>query len=380
MSQPVPASAVASKSAPTAAADAPIGIGVRLGHAVLPEDATVSMLRAAIELSNSKFWWPGLANELNPSIIDVDKALALLAAVPSLPKKTRNRLAGLQLSLNHRDLQVSSAAPTTAASFAKPFALEIVEVRDKTLAARTTVPVVPELARERAKAAQQQLSAESKTIESLEALRLAEPQLGDPQRKTVQELTAARWRRSALVSSWRANAELLSKQPGASAADTAQSAAANQAFKAYHLLGGYGMPGSRRELKASFYLAEGYADKQGQARAELLTTFAAATAALFLHALLSPQELTLTHEALQQALLKHTGAPSSRAQGALGEALETARGTIKQPNHKALGEWLTECTQAVKTDADLQAFLEHVSAVSRKYAVILAAGSPLNWR
>lgn len=129
------------------------------------------------------------------------------------------------------------------------------------------------------------------------------------------------------------------------------------------------------ELSATRYLADGFVDRRGKPLAELQTTFATAAATQFLAVQLSPQELAFTYEALKQALPLHTGTPSAQIQGALREALEVVRAMIKQPNNARLEQWLGECAAAVKTKADLDAFVEHLMAVLRQYTVIVAAVS-----
>jgi hypothetical protein len=243
MSQPTPAQPATGTSVPSA--DAPIAVSVRLGHTVLPPTATVAALRAAVEQSNARMRLPGLADELNPEVVDVDKALAVVAAVPALVKKSPKRMARLELNLRDAGLRASSADPTTIASFSKPFKLEIVEIKGESPEFHTTVPVVLQLARERATRAKRQLVTENARIEQLEAIRSSTPD-GSAQRLAVRdELTPALWRRSALVRVWSANAELLREQPAADAAAKADADAAGKALNAYVLPGRGGMPGSR---------------------------------------------------------------------------------------------------------------------------------------
>jgi hypothetical protein len=129
------------------------------------------------------------------------------------------------------------------------------------------------------------------------------------------------------------------------------------------------------ELSASRYLSEGFVDKRGKPFAELQTTFATAAATQFLDAQLSPQELAYTYEALKQVLTLHAGTPSAQILGAIAEALEVVRAMVKQPNNARLKQWLAECAAAVKTDKDINAFLEHYMAVLRQYTVIVASVS-----
>jgi hypothetical protein len=129
------------------------------------------------------------------------------------------------------------------------------------------------------------------------------------------------------------------------------------------------------ELNASRYLAKGFVDQRGKPVPELLTTFATAAATQFGEAQLSPQELAFTFEALKQALPLYTDTPSAQIQGATSEALEVVRAMVKQPNNPRLAQWLSECSAAVKSKADLAAFLDHFMAVLRLYTVIVASAS-----
>jgi hypothetical protein len=129
------------------------------------------------------------------------------------------------------------------------------------------------------------------------------------------------------------------------------------------------------DLSASRYLAKGFVDQRGKPLPELQTTFATAAATQLRAAELSPQELAFTYEALKQALPLYTDAPSARIQSAIGEALEVVRAMVKQPNNARLVQWLSECSAAVKSETDLDAFVEHVMAVLRQYTVIVASAS-----
>jgi hypothetical protein len=107
----------------------------------------------------------------------------------------------------------------------------------------------------------------------------------------------------------------------------------------------------------------------------LSNTMPSASATQFLDAQLSLQELSFTYEALTQVLPMYADTPSVQIQGAVGEALETVRAMVSQPNNTRLVQWLGECSAAVKSEADLSAFLDHFMAVLRQYTVILAAAS-----
>ena len=223
------------------AAERPIGFGLRLGHTRLAPATTMQALRSAIDESNRRFRLEGLPDSLNPDIVDADKAAALVAALPAIAHKAPQLLAGRELLLNHAPMQVGSADPTTAASFTRAFDLEIVEVQGETLLARTTVPAVPALARERSAEARTRLLAESARVVELEA-RLSAAEAVEAQRKVLDELTPSRSRRSALARTWWINARALSERPDADAASKADTAAAQRAAADYAMPSGVGMP------------------------------------------------------------------------------------------------------------------------------------------
>jgi hypothetical protein len=219
-----------------------IGFRLRIGHTTLPPTTTGGGLRAAIEQANLGFRRPGLDDTLNPDIIDADKATALVAALPGIARRSPQLLAGRELSLSHAGLRIGAADATTAASFAKPFELEVVDIKGDTLLARATVPVVLQLARERAAQAKAELAIENQKIVPLQAKLRAAADVIEDKRAILDELTPALWRRSALARAWSANARELSEQPGADAEAKAQTEAASKAVKEYLLPTGAGMP------------------------------------------------------------------------------------------------------------------------------------------
>ena len=222
-------------------ASEPIGFRVRIGHTVLPATTERDALRAAIEQANRGYTQPGLPDALNPDVIDADKAAALVAALPAIAKLAPQVLAGRELLLSHAPLRIGAADSTTAASFAQPFELQVVDVQGETLLARSTVPLVPEMARARAIEAKAQLATENERIRPLEARLHAAAGAVDRQRAVLDELTPALQRRSALARTWWSNARELSKAPDADAAAKAEAAAALKAVDEYLLPGGGGM-------------------------------------------------------------------------------------------------------------------------------------------
>ena len=88
---------------------------------------------------------------------------------------------------------------------------------------------------------------------------------------------------------------------------------------------------------------------------------------------LSPQELSLTVEAIIQVLpLQDEPSPALRLAGALEEALQVVSRAIQQDNNEGMVEWLIDCASAVRTGDDLDGFLQHIQVVNRQYALVAA--------
>lgn len=118
------------------------------------------------------------------------------------------------------------------------------------------------------------------------------------------------------------------------------------------------------------YLADGYIGADGAMRREFNSDYATAASTQFLAAELSPQELSLTCEAVRQILPLQAGTPGARAQATADEALGLVANAIKQPNNEAVARWLHACAAAVRTETDLQAFLQHLLATERQYGLV----------
>lgn len=86
----------------------------------------------------------------------------------------------------------------------------------------------------------------------------------------------------------------------------------------------------------------------------------------------SPQELRATLEALKQVLPHYEVPPSTRLQDAAADALEVVRDMYHIQNNPGIVKWLLACIPAVRTEPDVDAFLQHFEAVVRIYGVIVA--------
>ncbi len=134
---------------------------------------------------------------------------------------------------------------------------------------------------------------------------------------------------------------------------------------------------SREELlllQPEIYLAEGFCDAAGRPRRELRTLWASAAATQLAARGVAPQELAFTYEALRILLPETSGAPPARAETALDDALAATARMIQQDNNEGLVVWLEDCVAAVRTEADLEALVQHVLAVLRLHSVAASFG------
>lgn len=120
------------------------------------------------------------------------------------------------------------------------------------------------------------------------------------------------------------------------------------------------------------YLAGGYHDASGTRRPGLLNTCATAAAEQLLLGGLAPQEMSMLIESIRLLLPMCKGEPRQRAEGAVTRAHGIVNRVIGQPNNPALTRWAGACAAAVRTTADFDAFLDHMVAAQRQYAVIVS--------
>ena len=124
------------------------------------------------------------------------------------------------------------------------------------------------------------------------------------------------------------------------------------------------------------YLADGYCDVSGAVRPELTGEYATAAATQLRRAEASPQEVSLTAEAVRQLLPLHMASSQDRLVAALEEALTLVARTLQQGNNEGLVNWLSGCAAAVRRQADIDGFLAHLQAVERQYAILAALQPP----
>ena len=125
------------------------------------------------------------------------------------------------------------------------------------------------------------------------------------------------------------------------------------------------------------YLGRGYLDMAGMPWPELRGTDATAAAVQLMTAGVAPQELGFTIAAVT-LLLPQNDDPvaASRLAAAVAEAVSTVGRAIQQPNNRGLLAWLNACAAKVSSDADLAACLDHLTAVDRQYAMLVALQPP----
>ena len=136
---------------------------------------------------------------------------------------------------------------------------------------------------------------------------------------------------------------------------------------------------ARAALRArtpDIYLRDGFCGAGGKIRAELLDAEAVAASTQLSAAELSPQEMAFTLEALRALLPMQQGTVEERMRDGLAEALATVGRMIRQPNNKGLIQWCRAYAACVRTEADIAAFLDHMRAVLRLYALIASLPSP----
>ena len=130
-------------------------------------------------------------------------------------------------------------------------------------------------------------------------------------------------------------------------------------------------------LTPEIYLANGYLDADGALRRELKGEIATAAGVQLLRADLSPQEFSLTVEAIRQLLPLHDEPTvPERLHATLEEAVVVVARVIQQPNNRGLLEWISACAVPVTTEAEVRAFMEHLEAANRQYALLVATLPP----
>lgn len=125
------------------------------------------------------------------------------------------------------------------------------------------------------------------------------------------------------------------------------------------------------------YLRAGFCGADGRVRPELLDSEAVAVTTQLAETQLSPQEMAFTWEALRALLPMQDGDAAARMRDGLAETLATVARMIRQPNNEGLVRWCRACAGFVRTEGDIAAFLEHMRAAMRLYALIASLPPPM---
>ena len=197
------------------------GLRLNIGRATVAA-ADNAAVGAAIKAANEKARIQGVPDAFNPRTIDPEKAAALLKTLMAPPGTAIAPLAGRALILNALSLRIGTSSPTTAASFAQTFVLEVDSEHGGAVMARTSVPADCDLARVRAE----------------EAKHLAEAADRDVSARTGDGVMPALLRRQAVTRAWFDNASAHAACVPHDPAAAAGRDAANKAMRAAIVIGG----------------------------------------------------------------------------------------------------------------------------------------------
>ncbi len=124
------------------------------------------------------------------------------------------------------------------------------------------------------------------------------------------------------------------------------------------------------KLTPDFYLSKGFHSESGEPRPELIGLFATAAATQLLRTEASPRVLQRVHEAMQQVLARHDEPASERIRLVVEEAIESTARATSNPVGPGIGHWLRDCARWVETEADIEAFGNHIAAVLYQYGAL----------
>lgn len=186
-----------------------------------PGAATRSSLRDALNANAEHVRLPGLADELNPMVLDVARVEAFIEGLVRQPEQMLRRLESRWLALGVEELYLSTSSPIEAEAIAGGFEL-LVEDEDGTVAqARMRLPLRPAYAQDvatRARAALRQFEEEVAALEAAGA--------------GLSMLMQAKWRRFAAASVWRSASRPLAQESRKFRADLKQAADAVRRYVA----------------------------------------------------------------------------------------------------------------------------------------------------
>jgi hypothetical protein len=219
-------------------------ISLRIGHEVLPPDTGGDRLGETLAAYNDAAAVDGLPDELNPTLLAMEKVEAFLEGLCGLPGETVAVLQGRILYLNAPGLPLSPADPVRPESLRAGWPLDFPAGETGQLA-QPSIQARPDLAQARAQV--RQARAATKTYDEEAgtlAARLASMDEDDPAYwQALRDLSTLKSKRFYAASVWQTNSRTLSlarPEDEELAADLAQ---AEEALQAYVAPPQSGMPG-----------------------------------------------------------------------------------------------------------------------------------------
>jgi hypothetical protein len=203
-------------------------ISLRIGHAVIPPEATGDPeLADVLRAYNRAAAIEGLADELNPALLDPDKVAAFLEGLCRLPEEILDRLERSVIYLNAPGLPLSPADPVRAGALRAGWPVESFESEPGALV-QLAIQAPPDL--DLAGAHLQSARAATREFEeqvlALEAEVAGMKQRGRGYARALRRLSELKSKRFYAASVWRDSARILSE------ADPADVALAEEAGKA----------------------------------------------------------------------------------------------------------------------------------------------------
>lgn len=165
-----------------------------------PGAATRESLRMALNANAEHVRLPGLADDLNPLVLDPARVTAFIEGLPRQPDKLLDRLNSRWLALGAEGLYLSAASPVEADGIAQGYSLTVAEEDASVVQAQMRLALRPAYAQAVAARAQSAFAAFDAEVVALERGGLH-----------CFALTQAKWRRFAAASVWRSAARALAE-------------------------------------------------------------------------------------------------------------------------------------------------------------------------
>ncbi len=146
-----------------------------------------------VAAANAKAHLRGLADALNPGIVDPARLHAMVAALPAQPEAVRAALAGHTLSVGAAGFGVLAVEPARADAFGPGYRLTVERLAGTHVLAHAAVAMDAQLARERT------VAAKAAVAQAQQAVQSAEKGRADPD---GLDLGGLRWRRARAALGW----------------------------------------------------------------------------------------------------------------------------------------------------------------------------------